>query len=46
MGHWVMLSPFVLVVVFAIGLGRYPGKIAAKRNHPNKDAIMVRQQSR
>lgn len=31
----------VLLIVVALKFARYPGKIAAQRNHPNKDAIML-----
>ena len=31
----------IVMVILAIALGRYPGKLAAKRNHPNQAAIMM-----
>ena len=36
---WVILLAFAIAVLVA--LGSLPGKIAARRNHPNKDAIRI-----
>ncbi len=39
--EWLLVLLIVGLVIAAIKLGRYPGQVAARRNHPNKDAIMI-----
>ena len=36
---WVILFASVILVI--VVLGSMPGKVAEKRNHPNKDAIKI-----